>query len=183
LPEPAEYLRGSWDLRNWRNVPGPFFGADTDTCWTGRTAAARHVLYDDEYGQEFIYRQPVTPAEVHDVLVAACSDPFGGYLADGDQHWTVETVRWWWRDRQRVIEWIYRARDRWHGSPYPQEQELVSGLAEFRRYINTGLETYLRGYAFWLAQHRAPSTAKLSQISDSPRRPGQNPLRRQVEPT
>ncbi|MGW6819450.1 hypothetical protein [Streptomyces sp. NPDC055005] len=65
--------------RNWRNVPGPFHGADTDTCWSGRMAAPDHVLYDDETGQEFVYRRPRNAVEVDRLLFAAWTDPSSGY--------------------------------------------------------------------------------------------------------
>jgi hypothetical protein len=53
-------FRGVWSERNWRNPPGPFYGAMTDNCWVGRASAPRHILYGDdiEYEQEFLYRQP-----------------------------------------------------------------------------------------------------------------------------
>jgi hypothetical protein len=31
-------LGGTWEDRNWRNVPGPLYGAMTDNCWVGRLA-------------------------------------------------------------------------------------------------------------------------------------------------
>jgi hypothetical protein len=31
LPYPETYLTGRWAERNWRNLPGPFYGADTVT--------------------------------------------------------------------------------------------------------------------------------------------------------
>ncbi|GHE67627.1 hypothetical protein GCM10017778_60830 [Streptomyces vinaceus] len=91
----------AWSERNWRNVPGPFYGAATDTCWAGRGVAPDHVLYDDEYGQEFVYRRPRTPEETHRVMAAAWQDPMAGFECDGDAHWTPELVRDWWRDRGR----------------------------------------------------------------------------------
>jgi hypothetical protein len=43
---------GRWEERSWLNVPGPFYGAETDTCATGRRAAPSNVLYTVD-GQEF----------------------------------------------------------------------------------------------------------------------------------
>ncbi|MEU8074915.1 ferredoxin [Catellatospora citrea] len=155
LPTMREIFRGTWEMRNWRNVPGPFYGADTDTCWTGRMDAPDLVLYDDEYGTEFLFRQPTDPAEVYRLLLAATSDPFGGYAADGDEHWTTAAVREWWRNRERLLEWIQRARGTWHESPHADHRELLGGLAAFERHIEHGLEGYLRRYSFWL-DHRRP---------------------------
>ncbi|ANZ35625.1 hypothetical protein BBK82_05565 [Lentzea guizhouensis] len=55
LGEPV-YLLGKWEQRDWRNVPGPFYGADTDTCWMGRQIAPHHIVYDD-YGSEIVFRR------------------------------------------------------------------------------------------------------------------------------
>ncbi|MFB7373884.1 hypothetical protein ACFC0D_28985 [Streptomyces sp. NPDC056222] len=102
---PAEtYLMGRWAERNWRNVPGPFYGAETDTCEMGPEVAPRHVMCD-ETGQEFVFRQPRRPAEVHRVLFAAWNDPCGQYGMDGDQWWTAQSVRAWWQERARLREW------------------------------------------------------------------------------
>ncbi|MGT2528023.1 ferredoxin [Streptomyces nojiriensis] len=90
---------GRWEQRNWLGVPGPFYGADTDTCLTGRLHAPDLVLYDDRYGQEFVYRQPRGPQEVRDLHLAATEEAFLGYNHDGDLHWTPELVRDWWRER------------------------------------------------------------------------------------
>ncbi|WP_075737002.1 ferredoxin [Streptomyces acidiscabies] len=42
-------FRGQWPDRKWLNVPGPFYGADTDNCGTGRLHAPGHVLYEAEH--------------------------------------------------------------------------------------------------------------------------------------
>jgi hypothetical protein len=75
-PSPEETFFGKWDERNWRNVPGPFYGALTDNCWVGRLHAPRHVLYgdDSDYESEFLYRQPRNSQELRDVI-AGCTYP------------------------------------------------------------------------------------------------------------
>jgi hypothetical protein len=35
----GETFRGTWEERNWRNAPGPFYGGMTDNCWIGRQHA------------------------------------------------------------------------------------------------------------------------------------------------
>ncbi|GAA1983136.1 ferredoxin [Catenulispora subtropica] len=143
LPSPDKYLRGRWEDRNWLNVPGPFYGANTDTCATGPTVAPHNILLDDDY-QEFVFRQPRNERETLLVLGAAYSDPLSGYASDGDQHWTVDTVRAWWRERARVSEWIVRSGD------------TDGTYSEYSRFLDEGLEGYLRGYLFWLEERRAP---------------------------
>ncbi|GAA1400714.1 ferredoxin [Catellatospora coxensis] len=151
LPPMREIFRGTWETRNWRNVPGPFYGADTDTCETGRMDAPDLVLYDDD-GGEFVYRQPTDPAEVYRLLLAATAETFCGYAADGDEHWTPAEVRQWWRDRDRVLEWIRHTRATWDGD----HQDMLKGLAEFEQHMEYDLEDYLRRYSFWL-DNRRPS--------------------------
>jgi hypothetical protein len=137
MREPASYLKGDWADRNWRNVPGPFYGAETDTCECGPSAAPLNVLCD-ETGQEFIWRQPRSMDELRAVLDAACQDPFNGYGCDGDEHWTPETVLEWWERRERVIDWL-----------------AIEGRAvvtPFRAYIDGELGDDLRRYADWLSR-------------------------------
>ncbi|WP_344483449.1 ferredoxin [Nonomuraea monospora] len=156
LPRPETYLLGRWEERNWRNVPGPFYGAATDTCWSGRAIAPAHVLYDDEGGQEFIYRQPLTEPEAHQVLLAAWSDPMSGYARDGDEHWTAASVREWWRERRRLLEWIDQATAKWSVSTRADEREAVTGLRDYAAYMAGALPLDLRRYLFGLDQGRVP---------------------------
>ncbi|MEU3775223.1 ferredoxin [Streptomyces sp. NPDC032472] len=145
---------GRWEKRSRRDVPGPFYGADSDTCGTGRARAPAHVLYDDDHGQEFVYRQPRTVAETHDLICAAEADPFAGYGADGELHWTPELVRDWWRERGRVREWAVGVARTWSGSASPYEREAALGAREYIAHIDSGLGDCLRGYVFWLAEGR-----------------------------
>lgn len=156
LGPPAAYLRGEWERRDWRNVPGPFYGAQTDSCWVGRLIAPRHVVYEDDYGSEIVFRQPQGPHEVHLVLTAAWNDPFCGYASDGDDHWTLALVREWWADRERIAAWIHDVHRRWAASEREDERDNALGLRDYASYLNNGLEADLREYGFWLDNHRAP---------------------------
>ncbi|MFG2879849.1 ferredoxin [Streptomyces sp. NPDC048337] len=150
---------GKWEERNWRNVPGPFYGADTDCMEMGRYEAPRHIAYDGEH--EFVFRQPVNAAETECLVAAAQLELYSGYAWDGDEHWTPETVRDWWRDRGRVRQWAVAAAAEWAG--YDEEpqyfahyHEAAQGHRDFVAYIDDGLEAHLRGYLFWLEQRREP---------------------------
>lgn len=92
LAEPDVYLCGKWTERNWRNVPGPLYGAQMDTCWASREYAPHNISYEAENGQEFLFRQPRSRAEVLGVLCGASNDPFSGWGFDGDEHWNLELV-------------------------------------------------------------------------------------------
>lgn len=155
LGPPEAYLRGRWADRDWRNVPGPFYGAQTDSCWTGREVAPRHVVYEDGFGSEVVYRQPRSASEVRRVLTAARTDPFGAYAADGDEHWTLDLVREWWADRGRLAGWIDDAQRRWSTSERAEERDNAAGLRDFARYLDGDLEADLRDYGFWLDNRRS----------------------------
>lgn len=157
----SEIFQGKWAERNWRNVPGPIYGAMTDNCWVGRLSAPRHVLYgdDDNYEQEFLYRQPKSLRELLQVLDGAQQDPWAGWACDGDQHWTVDSVRAWWRDRARLKEWIDRMIREWSAADAnEQEHEVLTGLRDYAAYVDANLELDLRRYCYWLDEHRAPPT-------------------------
>jgi hypothetical protein len=152
---PREYFAGRWEDRNRLNVPGPFYGAETDTCCCGPSAAPNNVLVDDN-DQEFVWRQPRASDELRGVLDAAWQDPFTGYAWDGDEHWTVETVREWWRDRAEVTTWIDdRLRDESFLTGQGDDRQAVAAsLDEFRAHIRGPLAANLREYLFWLVERR-----------------------------
>ena len=163
---------GRWDRLNWRNVPGPFYAGETDSLAIGRLAAPAHICYDDDlgdgFGFEFIYRQPVNAHETLAVLDGCRMELYSGYQWDGDDHWTTDTVREWWRDRGRVREWAVAIAADWGADAHPQwgfnggpdyrghYQDAAQGHRDFVAYLDDGLGPYLRGYLFWLDQRRAP---------------------------
>jgi hypothetical protein len=153
--QPHSYLRGTWDDRNWRNVPGPFYAAETDTCLCGVPAAPANVLYDDS-GQEFVWRQPHDTGELQAVLEAASHDPFDGYAMDGDDHWTPGVVRQWWAERHKLDSWIdaqlQNPAQWWEG----QHRLVVNGLRRFHVYLGSQLSDDLRVYMYWLEERHAP---------------------------
>ncbi|MEU8662613.1 hypothetical protein [Actinoplanes philippinensis] len=168
LGPPAAYLRGAWADRDWRNVPGPFYGARTDSCWVGREVAPGHIVYEDEFGSEIVYRQPRNAVEAHLVLTAAWNDPYRAYAVDGDEHWTLSLVREWWADRTRLMSWIDDLRQRWSSSERADERDNAAGLSDFAGYVESGLETDLRVYGFWLDNRRPPRPAEaLPQLGRS----------------
>ena len=161
LPAKLIFGHGAWEERNWRNVPGPIYGAMTDNCWVGRGSAPRHILYggDDDYDQEFVYRQPRNVDELLDVLDGAWRDPCFGWACDGDEHWTLELVREWWRERARLEEWIQGKIAAWVDAEAYDAREAVVGLRDYSDYLRGDLEGHLRVYAFWLEERRSPNSS------------------------
>ncbi|WP_194235874.1 hypothetical protein [Streptomyces sp. CB01881] len=151
---------GLWQERNWRNVPGPFYGADTDSMQMGRHDAPFHIAYDDDHGpldgREFVFRQPVGPVQTYDLL-SGCFFGHGGFAMDGDDHWTAPAVREWWQERGQVREWAFGVSSRWsrtRGKYREHYRDAAQGLRDYTAYLDHGLEEYLRGYLFWLAERR-----------------------------
>ncbi|MFD7934534.1 hypothetical protein ACFV4T_08355 [Streptomyces sp. NPDC059755] len=157
--EPDASFGGRWEDRLWLNVPGPFYTGIADNCWTGRLHAPRHVLYGGEYLGEYVYRQPATTAEVLKLVTAAQEDPYRGYACDSDSRWTPEAVRHWWRDRERVIEYLESLLPRWSSSDRSDELEAAEGLRDFAAYIAEGLSADLQKYLFRLEEGRYPKSS------------------------
>lgn len=159
---PAREYRGDWwntrperwAERDWRNVPGPFYAAGTDSCWMGRLIAPANVLYEDEWGGEFVYRQPRGRAQALALLGAVAQDPMAGYACDGDDHWTPQLVRDWWEERGRVRDWAAALDRKWSVSYREDEREAAGGAREYVAYIDGGLAQDLRHYLFWLSEGR-----------------------------
>ncbi|MFD4669349.1 hypothetical protein ACFWNN_06400 [Lentzea sp. NPDC058450] len=146
-----------WADKHWLNVPGPFYTGMTDNCWTGRLHAPRHVLYGGEYYNEFIYRQPRTPDEIHAVREAAEQDPFDGYAYDGDERWTPEAVRAWWHGRDEVVEHVTGLIAEWSAEASGQTLDAAAGGRDFLAYLAGDLEADLRAYVFRLENGRDPA--------------------------
>lgn len=116
------------------------------------------MLYDDEWGQEFVWRQPHDPAEVAALRAAACEETLSGYGHDGDRHWTPDLVRDWWRERGRVRAWAYSAGwGAWVSSDRAEERSAAAAARRYAAYIDRELGAWLRGYAFRPAEGRAPA--------------------------
>ncbi|MFB9554195.1 ferredoxin [Streptomyces roseoviridis] len=152
-----EVFQGRWEDRLWLNVPGPFYGGETDTCRTGRISAPQHVLYGGEYLTEYVYRQPRRPAEAARLVEAACCDPLLGYGCDGDTRWTPDAVREWWRDRGRIIEYL-SAHD-WNAIDWAQ-QGVFAAVRDYESSFAGRLAADLRTYLFWLEEGRSPSAGE-----------------------
>lgn len=140
---------GRWEDRSRLNVPGPFYAGVTDDGLNGPYYLPEHVLLSD-LNHECVFRQPTNPREVAALIEIAWLEPFGGYAWDGDQHWSPEAVRAWWADREFVRTWITTELADLDSDNEPD------ALHAYAAYLDNGLEDYLRGYVFWLIEHREP---------------------------
>ncbi|MCX7407556.1 MAG: hypothetical protein NTZ32_05670 [Planctomycetales bacterium] len=135
---------GKFEERNAFNIPGPFYGAQTDTCETGPLEAPENVMLDGDW-QEFVFRQPTTAEELRRVIGAARCDPFLGYGADGDQHWNLRLIREWWRGLEGRM-----AQSGELAVTNPNTEQRVS-------FSTSQAEIYLRRYAFFVDNRRLPT--------------------------
>jgi len=140
-----EFFPAKFSEKNPLNVPGPIYGADTDTCCTGSREAPENVLLD-KHGQEFVFRQASTAGEFRNLVSAAVVECFEGYGADGDSHWRLSTIRDWCRHREDMLreeigeQWCNRG-----------------SVLSWKRALNGDLESYLRAYAYFLETGRVPT--------------------------
>lgn len=103
--------------------------------------------------------------------LAQRTGPF--YAGDTDSMATgrldaVETVRDWWRGRARgrdravaiAADWGADTHPHWGFNADPRHlghyHDAARGHRDFIAYIDDGLESYLRGYLFWLERRREP---------------------------
>ena len=142
---PGDFFCTDFEHRNPLNIPGPFYGAETDTCQTGVAEAPNNVLMD-EHGQEFVFKQPEVAAELRDVLSAALCECFNGYGADGDQNWTLALIREWWATRFDLLRRVDAAGDE-------------AAVRQWREMLSGGAEDYLRAYAFFVEEGRVPTNS------------------------
>lgn len=145
------FFSGVFEERNPFNIPGPFYGAQTDTCETGPHEAPLKVMLD-ECGQEFLYRQPTNADEIRQVIGAAICDPFQGYGADGDENWTVQLIREWWRGMEERLTHIQKL---------SKTNKTTGPLTLF---WTTQASDYLRKYAFFVDNQRLPHSTDVLPI-------------------
>jgi hypothetical protein len=148
INELSEHFTPNFSHRNRLNLPGPFYGAETDTCATGPMEAPRNVLLDSD-GCEFLFKQPSTAEEFRQVIRAAICECFQGYGADGNEHWRLSLIREWWRDRHNYIA----------------ETDIsycsAEAIAQWRSGLEGDAEPYLREYAFFVDNGRVPNDGEL----------------------
>jgi hypothetical protein len=147
---PETYFLGKWEDKHPLNVPGPFYGAATDTCGDGPPLAPASLLCDTE-GMGFVWRQPRDEAETLALMTGASSDPFMGYACDGDEHWTADQVRIWWHQREghqpaidKLVSEVARP-----GFPAATDYELTI-VRQYLDYRQSTMEGDLRRYIFFL---------------------------------
>ena len=150
IEQPETYFKGHWSDRNQLNTPGPFYGAETDTCLDGPEYAPMSLLCDAG-GNGFVWRQPTNDEETLALMTGASSDPFAGFGWDGDRHWTPSLVREWWARRQARELLVESLLAKW------TKTRLSVAAAAYVESIRAELPRYLGGYLHFLETGRYPS--------------------------
>lgn len=139
-----EFFPSKFSEKNALNIPGPVYGAETDSCCTGPQEAPDNVLIDKS-GREFVFRQASNPAEFRDLVSAAMCECFDGYGADGNSHWRLSTIRDWWRTREDMLR-----------EEIGEEYCKAESVLQWRRGLQGEAAGYLRVYAFFVENGRIP---------------------------
>jgi hypothetical protein len=143
----SDFFHPAFDKRNPLNLPGPFYGAETDTCETGPAEAPNNVLMDRQ-GQEFVFKQPANEEELRDIISAALCECFCGYGADGNDNWTLSLIREWWKSRHDLLARVGEVR----GS--------LESIRLWQRLLSCEAKDYLRAYAFFVEEGRISNSAE-----------------------
>ena len=143
-----ECFSNDWNNRHWMNTPGTIYCAQFDSCGTGMPEAPHNVRHG-ENGYEIVYRQPLDYNELKQVVSAANCDPLGGYGCDGDAHWNRELLREWWANRERLKAEIALLKE-------TDKSMEAHEYDDWLLYLDGDALLYLRVYAFFLENQRAP---------------------------
>lgn len=138
-----------WLHKHPFNFPGPFYAGDSDSCGTGPAEAPENIILDSE-GREYVFRQPARYYELLCVLSAAAVEVFDSYSADGNDHWTYQACREWWRNRPQLLHELRR----------PDVIRANEGQAQrYAEYLRGAAELDLRRYCYLLENGTYPPNA------------------------
>ncbi|OON69460.1 hypothetical protein [Hymenobacter sp. CRA2] len=152
--QPSKLHLGFLDMNNWRerhpfNFPGPFYVGESDTCGTGVCEAPINVG-NDAHCCEYVFRQPSTYEELAYVLNAAVVEAFDSYSSNGNEYWTYEACKAWWRNREIIVRDLLDPRV----ARMNNGQNLL-----YLKYLQGEAEMDLRRYCFFLEHGVYPSQA------------------------
>jgi hypothetical protein len=139
-----------WDCRAFYTVPGVVWTVPSDTCMTGRPNAPRNIAYDD-FGREFVFRQPANESELAAIMSADSEEVFACYRFDGLDRWTVAALNAWQETSDIVLGWIR------HLLATERDREILDGLRDYERYLTSeAFGTYIGSLKNHLASGDAP---------------------------
>jgi len=147
--EDASFDTG-WD-RSILNIPGPFSVVASNACGTGIISAPHNVIFDENC-REYIMIQPRTWPEMLQVTEAAVVDVFDSYHDDGNNYWTIQEVKYWWRQKNEILEIL-------------KLPELIQRNRNqdkrYAYYLENFAESYLTRYCYFLENGIWPDTKRV----------------------
>ena len=165
-PTEIAKFQGKWNEKLWPNTPGPFYGANTDSCGTGPIEAPANSGLD-EHGFEYIFKQPESLKELTEVVRAAQVNVLSGYGADGNSHWTLGLIREWWDRRHELLQLCSSSQclsAKWSHS-MDTVVRVYHQNAKYRlHYMRTELGSYLAAYSFFIEEGRPPEDSDVLPI-------------------
>ncbi len=138
-----------WDSRTVFTTPGIVWAVGSDTCMTGRPNAPRNIAYDN-YGREFVYRQPESAEELMGIMSADSEEAFSCYRFDGLERWTRSAFDAWFNTHDVVLGWIC------HLLSTESEAEIVGSLRDCHEYLTSdAFRAYVAAVAEFLSSPSA----------------------------
>lgn len=136
-----------WSNKHPFNFPGPFYTGESDTCGTGICQAPDNVALD-EYGCEFVFRQPQNYPQLLRLLDAAAVETLASYSANGNEHWTYSACKDWWHNRRELVVALSQ----------PAVQRANNGQVQaYLEYLAGAAATDLRRYCYFLENGQYPA--------------------------
>lgn len=139
-----------WSKKHPFNFPGPFYTGESDTCGTG-TAYTPDNVANDAHCWEYIFKQPTSYYELLCVINAAAVKVFDSYSSNGNNYWTYESCKQWWRNRAGLLRDL-------------TSKEVINmndGQAQYYLdYLNGEAEMDLRRYCYFIEQGVYPPSTQ-----------------------
>ena len=126
---------------------------------TGRPSAPANIAYD-EYGREFVYRQPANEAELAGVMSADSEEVFACYRFDGLDRWTAEAFGAWVEDHSVITGWMQ------HRLSTEPDGEIRAGLEGALAYQTSDeFRDYLAAFGALLRERNGPAVVPVRRQS------------------
>jgi len=111
------------------------------------------VAFDD-FGREFVFRQPANEDELAAIMSADSEEVFACYRFDGLDHWTVSSLNAWSEDAHVIDGWIE------HVLARETEDEILEGVRAYRDHLaSSEFHTYMGGLYDLLSAKKGPATS------------------------
>lgn len=139
-----------WSKKHLFNFPGPLYTGESDTCGTGIAQAPANVA-NDAYCCEYIFKQPTSYYELLCVINAAAVEVFDSYSSNGNDYWTYDSCKQWWRNRAELLRDLTRK----------EVIDMNDGQTKYYvDYLNGEAEMDLRRYCYFLEMGAYPPSTQ-----------------------